>query len=106
MNRWITRKIVATLTSSAIFFALLVLVLVANEFLRDRLSSLRLLVRLYALVCFAFFTFFLPVMTGLMNAVIFLIGAGLCVDRAAGRVLFPQLGSSHAALDEVRRDLP
>lgn len=67
----------ATLTSSAIFFVLLVLLLVANEFLRDRLSSLRLLVSLYALVCFAFFTFFLPVMTGLMNAAIFLLGAGL-----------------------------
>jgi Protein of unknown function (DUF2914) len=67
----------ATLTSTAIFFALLVLLLVVNEFLRDRLSSLRLLVSLYALVCFAFFTFFLPVMTGLMNAAIFLAGAGL-----------------------------
>ena len=43
-----------TLTSTAIFFALLVLLLVGNEFLRDRLSSLRLLVSLYALVCFAF----------------------------------------------------
>jgi len=67
----------ATLTSSAIFFALLILVLIGNEFLRDRLSSLRLLISLYALVCFAFFTFFLPVMTGLMNAAIFLSGAGL-----------------------------
>jgi len=67
----------ATLTSSAIFFALLILLLVGNEFLRDRLSSLRLLISLYALVCFAFFTFFLPVMTGLMNAVVFLAGAGL-----------------------------
>ena len=67
----------ATLTSSAIFFALLILLLVGNEFLRDRLSSLRLLVSLYALVCFAFFTFFLPVMTGLMNAAVFLAGAGL-----------------------------
>jgi len=67
----------ATLTSSAIFFALLILLLVGNEFLRDRLSSLRLLISLYALVCFAFFTFFLPVMTGLMNMVIFLAGAGL-----------------------------
>jgi hypothetical protein len=67
----------ATLTSSAIFFALLILLLVGNEFLRDRLSSLRLLISLYALVCFAFFTFFLPVMTGLMNAVVFLVGAGL-----------------------------
>ena len=69
----------ATLTSTAIFFALLVALLVGNEFLRDRLSSLRLLVSLYALVCFAFFTFFLPVMTGLMNAAIFLAGAGLSV---------------------------
>jgi Protein of unknown function (DUF2914) len=67
----------ATLTSTATFFALLVLLLVGNEFLRDRLSSLRLLVSLYALVCFAFFTFFLPVMTGLMNAAVFLVGAGL-----------------------------
>ncbi len=67
----------ATLTGTAIFFALLVVLLVGNEFLRDRLSSLRLLVSLYALVCFAFFTFFLPVMTGYMNAAIFLVGAGL-----------------------------
>jgi len=67
----------ATLTSTAIFFALLVALLVGTEFLRDRLSNLRLLVSLYALVCFAFFTFFLPVMTGLMNAAIFLVGAGL-----------------------------
>jgi len=69
----------ATLTSTAIFFALLVVLLVGNEFLRDRLSSLRLLVSLYALVCFAFFTFFLPVMTGFMNPAIFLVGAGLSV---------------------------
>lgn len=67
----------ATLTSTAIFFVLLVALLIVNEFLRDRLSSLRLLVSLYALVCFAFFTFFLPVMTGYMNSVIFLVGAGL-----------------------------
>jgi hypothetical protein len=67
----------ATLTSTAIFFALLVVLLVGTEFLRDRLSSLRLLVSLYALVCFAFFTFFLPVMTGYMNAAIFLVGAAL-----------------------------
>jgi len=67
----------ATLTSTAIFFAFLVILLVGNEFLHDRLSNLRLLVSLYALACFAFFTFFLPVMTGLMNAAIFLVGAGL-----------------------------
>ena len=67
----------ATLTGTAVFFILLVVLLIVNEFLRDRLSSLRLLVSLYALVCFAFMTFFLPVMTGYMNAVVFLIGAAL-----------------------------
>jgi hypothetical protein len=67
----------ATLTTTAIFFALLVVLLIVNEFLRDRLSSLRLLVCLYALVCFAFFTFFLPVITGYMNVIVFLIGAGM-----------------------------
>ena len=67
----------ATLTGTAVFFVLLVALLVVNEFLRDRLSSLRLLVSLYAVVCFAFFTFFLPVMTGYMNAGVFLLGAVL-----------------------------
>ncbi|MCP9472233.1 MAG: DUF2914 domain-containing protein [Nitrospira sp.] len=67
----------ATLTSTAVFFALLVALLVGNEFLRNRLSNLRLLVTLYAVVCFAFFTFFLPVVTGSMNAAVFLLGAAL-----------------------------
>ncbi len=69
----------ATLTGTAVFFCLLVGFLVANEFLRDRLSNIQLLVGLYALVCFGFFTFFLPVMTGLMNAMVFLAGAGLTI---------------------------
>jgi amino acid transporter len=67
----------ATLTSTAVFFGVLVLLLIGNEFLRDRLSNLRLLISLYALVCFGFFTFFLPVMTGYMNVLVFLAGAGL-----------------------------
>ena len=67
----------ASLTATAIFFAVLVALLVGNEFLHDRLSNLRLLVSLYALVVFSFFTFFLPVLTGWMNTWVFLLGAGL-----------------------------
>lgn len=67
----------ASLTTTVVFFAVLVAFLVANEFLRDRLSSVRLLVTLYALVTFSFFTFFLPVLTGLMNTAVFLLGAVL-----------------------------
>lgn len=69
----------ATLTSTAIFFGLLILLLVGNEFLRDRLSNLRLLISLYAVVCFAFFTFFLPVIVGYMNSGVFLMGAVVSV---------------------------
>jgi hypothetical protein len=65
----------ATFTTTAIFFAVLIALLVTNEFLRNRLSNLRILVSLYAVVSFAFFTFFVPVITGFMNAVIFLLGA-------------------------------
>ncbi len=65
----------ATFTGTAVFFALLIVLFVTNEFLRDRLSNLRILVGLYAVVSFAFFTFFVPVITGSMNAVIFLLGA-------------------------------
>ncbi len=67
----------ASLTATAVFFAVLVALLVGNEFLHDRLSNLRLLVSLYALVVFSFFTFFLPVLTGWMNTWVFLIDAGL-----------------------------
>lgn len=66
-------------TGTAVFFGLLIALLMINEFLRDRLSNLRLLIGLYGVVSFAFFTFFLPVMTGYMNAVVFLVGAGLSV---------------------------
>jgi len=65
----------ASLTGTAIFFALLVALLVATELIQDRLSNLRLLVGLYAVVCFSFFTFFLPVLTGFMNTLMFVIGA-------------------------------
>ncbi len=67
----------ASLTTTAVFFGLLVAFLVANEFLKSRLTNIRLLVSLYALVCFAFFTFFLPVLIGRMNALVFLTGAVL-----------------------------
>lgn len=69
----------ATLTRTGVFLGVLVLLLVANEFLRDRLSNLRLLVALYALACFSFFTFFLPVMIGRIGTWVFLLGTILSV---------------------------
>lgn len=69
----------ASLTASGIFLGLIVGLLVANEFLRRRLSNVTVVLALYATVCFSFFTFFLPVMLGAMNTRVFLIGAALTV---------------------------
>ena len=69
----------ATLTGTGVFLGLLVLLLMANEFLRDRLLNVRLLVALFALASFSFFTFFLPVMVGTIGAWVFLLGAALSV---------------------------
>src|SRR5574341_226424 len=67
----------ASLTTAGIFALVLVGLLVGNEFLRDRLSNLRLLLGLYSLASFSFFTFFIPVLAGLMNTAVFLVGARL-----------------------------
>jgi MFS family permease len=69
----------ATLTGTGVFLGLLVLLLMANEFLRDRLLNVRLLVALFALASFSFFTFFLPVMVGVIGTWVFLLGAALTV---------------------------
>ncbi len=72
----------ASLGSTMVFFGVLVTVLVANEFLKDRLSGMKLLISLYALVCFSFFTYFIPVVTGFMNTFVFLFGAVLSLAVA------------------------
>jgi len=69
----------ASFTGTAVFFGLLVALLVGNEFLHDRFSNLRLLITLYSVVCFGFFTFFLPVVSGFMHTAVFLLGAVLSV---------------------------
>jgi hypothetical protein len=84
----------ASWSTTAIFFAVLIALLVGNEFMRDRLSSFRLLLSLYALVTFSFFTFALPVLTGWMNTFMFLLGAILSATVTVGLVRFVSRGRS------------
>jgi len=93
----------ASLTATDVFFGLLVALLVGNEFLHDRLSNLRLLVTLYAVVCFSFFTFFLPVLTGLMNTAVFLLGAALSAGVALRVVQLVYRGGPTRSRGEVLR---
>ena len=64
----------ASFSTTAIFLGIIVAFLIGNEFLQSRYSSLKMLVSLFALVTLSFFTFFLPVLTGWMNSVVFVTG--------------------------------
>jgi hypothetical protein len=66
----------AAVGKSFIFVGLLVALMLANEFFSDRLRNLKLLCAIYFFCCFAFLTFFLPVVTRVMSAAIF-ISSGL-----------------------------
>ncbi len=65
----------ASFTKTAIFLGLLILLLVANEFLKNKLTNTYLLISLYFLAAFSFFIFFIPVITGYMNVFTFVAGS-------------------------------
>jgi hypothetical protein len=74
----------ASLTTTALFFGLLIALLIANEFLHDRVFNLKLMLALYALAACSFLIFFLPVITGRMSTALFLIGAALSAVLTVG----------------------
>lgn len=67
----------AALTKNWLFFGILVLLLVANEFLENRLTNLYLVFSLYFLAAFSFLIFFIPVVTKKMTVFTFLAGGVL-----------------------------
>lgn len=73
-----------SLTRTAVFFGLIVLLLVANELLKGRLTSLPLLVAMYGFALFSFFIFFVPVLLHTMNPWTFALGVGLSALALAG----------------------
>jgi hypothetical protein len=64
----------ASMTKTAVFFLLLVVLLIANEFLKDRLTNIYLQLVLFSFCAFSFFTFFLPILFHKMNVWLFLMG--------------------------------
>jgi DUF2914 family protein len=88
----------ASFSTTAIFLGIIVAFLIGNEFLRSRYSSLKMLVSLFALVTFSFMTFFLPVVTGWMNSVVFVTGALITGGIVWKIVLLTLHGLPHASL--------
>lgn len=64
----------ASLTRASLFLGILVLLLIANEFLEQRLKNIYLLISLYFMASFSFFIFFVPVVLKIMNVWTFLLG--------------------------------
>src|SRR5699024_4089331 len=60
-----------SLTKTAIFFLLLVALLISNELLKHRISNKYLQFGAYLFVSFTFFTFLLPVVIGIMDLLFF-----------------------------------
>ncbi len=65
----------SSFTKASLFLILLILLLVANEFLAKKLTNTYLLFSLYFLAVFSFFIFFIPVITGIMNVFTFILGS-------------------------------
>ncbi len=91
----------ASFSTTAIFLGIIVAFLIANEFLQTRYSSLKILVSLFALVTFSFLTFFLPVLTGWMNSLVFVTGALLTGAIVWQMVRLILQGLPHASLRHV-----
>lgn len=66
-----------SLTSSAVFFVLLVGLLVGNEFVHSRAFNLYLVLALYFVAAASFFVFFVPVVLKAMSTGTFAAGVGL-----------------------------
>ena len=77
----------ASMTASAVFLVILVAVLVANEFLWRNSINLPLMLGLYFLATFCFFTFFLPILAGSMSHLLFVAGGLLSLALIGGLAL-------------------
>lgn len=64
----------ASFTKTGLFLAVLVGLLVANEFLENKLRNIYLLLAIYFMASFSFFTFFIPVLVKALNIFTFTAG--------------------------------
>lgn len=78
----------ASLSKTAIFVVILAILLVANEFLENRLKNLYLQISLYFFVSFSFFIFAVPVAVKKMSTFTFVSGGILSLLASLGLLFF------------------
>jgi len=90
----------ASLTKTGLFLGILVLLLVANEFLEKRLTNVFLLLGLYFMASFSFFIFFVPVVLKAMSVWTFLLGGALSVLLVAGLIAYLKRNDGFASYQQ------
>jgi hypothetical protein len=93
----------ASLTKTALFLIILLLLLVANEFLKNRLTNIYLQMSLYFLASFSFFIFFLPVITKIINLFMFILGGILSLGLVIGMLYLLFKKTALKSREEFRR---
>ena len=78
----------ASFSTASLFLLVLVGLLVANEIIWDRLWSSYLLLGVYFLAVFCYFTFFLPTVLGTMGLGVFLTSGVLSAGLVIGLILY------------------
>lgn len=77
-----------SLSKTASFFIILVLLLIANEFLKKRISNKYLQFGVYYFISFTFFTFMIPVIIKELNTNIFLISGAISLVCSLFLIIF------------------
>lgn len=78
----------SALSKNWIFLLLLVLILVGNEFIENRLANIKLQFSLFFLATFSFLIFFLPVLVKAMNRITFIASGVLSLALVLGLLHF------------------
>ncbi len=78
----------ASLTKTAVFFALLMALLVVNEFLEKRYANIYLQVSLFFLVNFSFFIFFIPIVFKSIGIISYLSGSLISLATVGALIAF------------------
>ncbi|PQJ82477.1 DUF2914 domain-containing protein [Polaribacter glomeratus] len=94
-----------SLSKTASFFVILVIVLFANEFFKKRISNKYFQFCAYYFVNFTFFSFFLPLMLKEMNTTIFLISGAISLVSTFILVTLVYRTSDSARVEIVKRKM-
>jgi hypothetical protein len=78
----------ASFTTASLFLLVLVALLVANELIWSRLGSTYVLIGVYFLAVFCYFTFFMPTVLGTMGLGVFLTSGFVSAGLVIGLVLY------------------